>query len=130
MPNNGSKVVTLPNSDVTWGRIKVKGNGNVFFDLNDKWISLKKVNYPAGVSDMQEHEVTLYPNPNHGQFTIALPKNISEAQIEVVSSVGSTVYTNTVKNNTPITIDNISKGIYFVKVNLGSKNVVKKIIVE
>jgi len=79
---------------------------------------------------MQEHEVTLYPNPNHGQFTIALPKNISEAQIEVVSSVGSTVYTNTVKNNTPITIDNISKGIYFVKVNLGSKNVVKKIIVE
>ncbi|MBK9482756.1 MAG: T9SS type A sorting domain-containing protein [Bacteroidetes bacterium] len=130
VPNNGSKVVTLPNADVTWGRIKVKGNGNVFFDLNDKWISLKKVNYPAGVSDMQEHEVTLYPNPNHGQFTIELPKNISEAQIDVVSSLGSTVYTNTVKNNTPITIDNISKGIYFVKVNLGSKNVVKKIIVE
>ena len=34
VPNDGSQDITVPNVDTTQGRVKVKGTGNVFFDIN------------------------------------------------------------------------------------------------
>ncbi len=130
VPNNGSKIVTLPNVDATWGRIKVKGSGNVFFDLNDEWISLKKISYPAGVSSIEDESIIIFPNPNQGNFSIQLPANIVSSDVEIVSSVGQIVYQNSSKNNEFVSLLNISKGIYFVKITMSDKIVVKKIVIE
>lgn len=130
VPNNGSKVVTMPNVDATWGRIKVKGSGNVFFDLNDKWIILKKVSVPAGVNNMDESAISLFPNPNRGEFTIQLPAENMLAEIEIVSNIGQLVYRNNIKNKESISIANLSKGIYFAKIKMHEKTIVKKIAVE
>ena len=34
VPNDGSQSIVVPNVDTTTGRVKVKGSGNVFFDVN------------------------------------------------------------------------------------------------
>ncbi len=43
-PNDGSETVTLPDvfTNNFSARIKVKGHGNIFFDLNDGWIKINK----------------------------------------------------------------------------------------
>jgi hypothetical protein len=129
-PNNGSKVVTLPNVDATWARIKVKGNGNVFFDLNDKWIAIKKVNVPAGVNDADEQELLLYPNPNRGLFSVTLPSASVFAELEVVTNLGQTVYSAQIRNKAAIQLPAVSAGIYFAKIKMDGRTVVRKIVVE
>lgn len=39
-PNDGSQVITVPNSATTTGRIKVKAIGNVYFDINNANITI------------------------------------------------------------------------------------------
>lgn len=39
-PNDGSEVITIPNLATTTGRIKVEAVGNIFFDVNDRNISI------------------------------------------------------------------------------------------
>ncbi|MCC7030201.1 MAG: T9SS type A sorting domain-containing protein [Chitinophagaceae bacterium] len=129
-PNNGSKVVTLPNVDATWARLKVKGSGNVFFDLNDKWIAIKKVNVPAGVGEVDDAELLLYPNPNKGLFSITLPARTSFAELEVVSNLGQTVYAASLRTKADIRLPDVTPGIYFAKIKIDGRTMVKKIVVE
>lgn len=129
VPNNGSAVITIPNVDATWARLKVKANGNVFFDINDKWIVIKKVTVPAGVNDLAENDIALYPNPNKGTFAITLPQHITNADIEVLSNLGQTIYQANIRNKETISL-NTAAGIYFVKVKLEGRTVMRKIVVE
>ena len=128
--NNGTASVIVPNVDATWGRIKVKGDGNVYFDLNDNWITVKKVNYPAGIQTVQTENIRIYPNPNNGSFAIELPNNIEHAHCEIVNNVGATVFTSSIKNKEEIFLQNIAKGIYFVKLTIDNQVIVKKVIIE
>ena len=130
VPNNGTKIITLPNVDVTWGRIKVKGNGNVFFDLNDEWISIKKVTFPAGIQSVNDENMVLFPNPNQGTFSIQLPQNQLDASVEIVSSIGQVVYSAKITNKMPISLTGISKGNYFVKIKTAEKIVVNKMRID
>lgn len=48
-PNDGSQAVTIPNATTTTGRIMVKGNNHIFFDVNNANIS---VNAGSGTVDV------------------------------------------------------------------------------
>ncbi len=47
VPNDGSHEITVPGIETTDGRIKVKGAGNIFFDINNSDITIEQVT--AGV---------------------------------------------------------------------------------
>ena len=47
VPNDGSHAITVPNIDTTTARIKVKGSGNIFFDINNANIEIQRAG--AGV---------------------------------------------------------------------------------
>jgi len=51
-PNDGSQIVTIPNviTNNASARIKVKGSGNIFFDLNDGWIKINQGVIPVVAS--------------------------------------------------------------------------------
>jgi hypothetical protein len=102
----------------------------VFFDLNDEWISIKKVTYPAGITSVDDEKIVVFPNPNQGIFSIQLPNNQVEAEIEIVSALGQVVYTGLVTHKTPISIAGISKGTYVVKIKTNEKMIVKKMLVD
>lgn len=122
VPNNGTRLVYLPNVTATWARIKVKGNGNVFFDLNDEWIKIKQVTVPAGLKDISTENFEIFPNPSNNSIQIR-GASYQNATKEIFNALGQKIV-STSKNN--IDVSKFSKGIYFIKI----KNSVKKLVIE
>jgi hypothetical protein len=76
---------------------------------------------------------TLYPNPSKGSFNIVLPYLDTKTKIEVFNTLGLKMYTNTLDYSRThfIEIQNtLSTGVYYVKINIGSKEITKKIVIE
>ncbi|MCZ2141243.1 MAG: M12 family metallo-peptidase, partial [Bacteroidia bacterium] len=131
VPNNGSYTGVYPNVDATWGRIKVKASDNVYFDLNDKWIAIKKINYPAGVQDLNENEFNIYPNPTNGDLIhISLANQYASNKLEIISNTGQLIYSADVTNGEQIQLKNIAKGVYFAKLISNGKPIIKKLIIQ
>lgn len=132
IPNNGTFNGFCPNVDATWGRIKVKASDNVYFDLNDEWMKTKKVNYPAGLSSINEEEFAIFPNPTYANtpLTIILPQNIKDSKLEIYSNVGQLVFSKHVYDKDQIGLQHLSKGIYYAKFIVAERTIVKKILIQ
>jgi hypothetical protein len=75
----------------------------------------------------QNKEITLYPNPNTGSFTV-IGEDIKG--IEVFNFLGQSICN--VQNPATLTINlpNGAKGIFFVRVTTSNESVVKKMVVQ
>ena len=80
--------------------------------------------------------MTLYPNPNNGQFRIALSSGTEKSfSLTIVNTLGSVVYR---MPETPfdrdyssaIDVAGISPGIYYVIVATATDNVTRKMLVR
>jgi Zn-dependent metalloprotease len=76
--------------------------------------------------------VKVYPNPNSGQFTLELTNIESGSMVGIYNLLGTRVYQSTAKNETShkINLPGIKRGIYFVKVMDGKKQVTRKMVVD
>lgn len=79
-------------------------------------------------------DVLIYPNPNHGYFTIEL-NNRDEVNVTIVDAKGLVVFTQKVssvsgKQQLPVSLSAVASGIYYVKVNFEDSQSVHKIVVE
>lgn len=75
-------------------------------------------------------DITIFPNPNNGNFTIQLDTISENNAVEIYSVLGKKVYEKSgIKTNT-IEISNLEKGIYFIKVNNKNNSKTKKVIVN
>lgn len=73
----------------------------------------------TGTKPLKEGDgITVYPNPNNGQFTIQLSMAGNHLSVEIYNIVGEKVYSAFTINNPQFTIDLSSKpnGIYFYRV--------------
>ena len=84
-------------------------------------------------------DVTLYPNPNTGYFTVEADlqgiSGMNAATYEVLNNVGQLVAKGEieVKNGMlkqQIRLNDVASGAYFIRLNLGSNSVVKKFNVQ
>ncbi|TDP58712.1 reprolysin-like metallopeptidase [Flavobacterium dankookense] len=90
---------------------------------------------PLGVNDNSLQNFALYPNPNTGSFTISFTSNNSEkVTVGVFDIQGRSVFNKQYQNNglfnENMQVDNIQSGVYLVKVQNGSKQLTKKIVIE
>jgi hypothetical protein len=77
--------------------------------------------------------INIYPNLNNGKFIIDLGENLSEANAVVTDVTGKEINKMVFGANTisqEISINEDSKGIYFVTITQGDKKTIKKIIIE
>lgn len=88
-------------------------------------------------NNQQDNLISLYPNPNNGNFQIEFNESINSknCKVEIYNAVGQKVYQTNNSffkqfNNLSIDLSSQPTGIYFVKVNGGQKFYSKKIIIQ
>jgi subtilisin-like proprotein convertase family protein len=88
-----------------------------------------------GVEENEISEFLIFPNPNHGEFTIKLNSSSTyNIKVEVFDIRGRSVFNNSYINtqnfNQLVNLNGVQSGMYFVKVSDGEKQTTKKIIVK
>ncbi len=90
----------------------------------------------AGIANNSTNEWSVYPNPTMGMFNISINNaNIAELVISIVDIQGKEVFTSADKNvsgsfNKQINLEEVAKGLYYIKVNTGAEVRIQKLIVQ
>lgn len=103
------------------------------------WVEPRNANDIVGIANYQANisKVSLFPNPNHGMFTISV--NTIDARKNTVMNIedvtGRIVYTRTLdlvsgQNNIPVNVSGFAKGTYLVQFNNSDGSAFNKFIVE
>lgn len=114
--NTGSYNVTVPDVATTTGRIKVKGAGNVFYDINKGALTI--TGNPLGVPELLLHEdLVVFPNPATDRVVI-MNKNVYGKNLKAImyNAVGQHVWAGDLKGRTEISVGNMPRGNYMIQV--------------
>jgi hypothetical protein len=85
-------------------------------------------NIPNGIVKNEiSDKVLLYPNPSPGKFTVKLENNHSIKMLEIYNSVGAKIVEQT---SGEVTINEVTKGMYMLKIYDEEKVYCKKIMLE
>lgn len=76
-----------------------------------------------------DYNVSIYPNPSSGNITIEA-NNIENINVEIYTISGQLIRTEFSKSNGRIHINGLSRGVYFVKININGNVINKKLIIE
>lgn len=79
----------------------------------------------------EQQKVSLYPNPNNGTFSINLPVKINNVSLHIYDSTGKKIYEFVnYYSGTPIQINDISQGLYFINVSTDLTSEILKFVVH
>ena len=84
-------------------------------------------------SQFSNNDFMVYPNPNHGAFTLKYSGNASLNEAIISTITGQLVKNINLSNfsgSQEIALSNVTSGIYFVQISSNNKTVVKKIQVN
>jgi len=91
----------------------------------------------AGIDELLVNgDVNVFPNPSNGEFTVDMELiSNSNVSFRVENLVGAIVYeTKSIivdgAHSETISIGNVPTGVYFVNIQVGENNLVKKLIIE
>ncbi|MGL4597730.1 MAG: PKD domain-containing protein, partial [Bacteroidia bacterium] len=90
----------------------------------------------VGIQDQDlANSLSLYPNPNSGQFTLSFAfESASDVIIDVIDIRGASVYQESLNGitsyNKEISLNNAEAGLYFVRIQTTNGIVTKKIVVQ
>ena len=115
---SGEDMIGLGYTDETgWATISINGPINGLISLIvtgcDAWPQTFHIDLEA-TNENTMSNVTLYPNPNKGQFTLSLPEE--DCDIEIFNSLGQKVFSHQAKGMTTLNLLGLSEGVYFVTV--------------
>jgi PKD repeat protein len=87
----------------------------------------------TGFEDLESHnELSVYPNPSTGIFTISSANNTGKLDVTVLNMLGQTVKTESSKDPKSVLLDmsTYSKGVYYVKVQMNDGAKLVKVILD
>jgi len=76
----------------------------------------------VGVKELANHNVSLYPNPNSGRFTLSSRSDVRNANVQVFNTAGQEVYFGALSqiSNQTIDLGDQANGIYYVRITSDS----------
>jgi Secretion system C-terminal sorting domain len=74
------------------------------------------------------NDIAIYPNPSNGTFSVNNSNKMYS--IEIYSIIGQKIYSEENSTKSEITVPNIAKGTYLVRVSIDSDWVRKKLIIN
>lgn len=148
-PNNGSANVTMPNIATTSAaRIKVKGNNNVFFNINgsdftitfDPTLPVTDPNNPVpetvpnlAVSNTQQasEDIKIYPVPADNTLYVEVQSGRTASMI-LVNNIGQQVWKGELSGKAGIPVANLPAGVYYLQLVYmdNGQRVVKPVLVK
>jgi hypothetical protein len=86
----------------------------------------------TGFNDNQliSNEFRISPNPATNAFQIISEYNFENIEYEIISSDGKIVLKNIIRSNINIVLNNLSEGLYFVKLRTNNQTIIKKLIIN
>lgn len=130
-PNDGNETITVPAGSYTGAaRVKVKGSGNVFFDMSDNGFVIN--DWPDSINDIENlSRVEIYPVPAKDVVHVKLIDG-GAYDAKMTNSIGQIVWTEEIEQNVSINVSNLSSGVYYFNLvsKYSGKNIVKKIVVQ
>jgi hypothetical protein len=131
VPNNGSYSVNVPATLTTTARVMVEGDGNIFFDINDK-------NFEIGTVGVAETAalagIHVLPNPFSENFEIVITDsdllNNGVAQLELTDLTGRLVGSFAIENSrAKVTTGDLASGLYHYRITFaGGKTAAGKLV--
>ncbi|PQJ11618.1 hypothetical protein CJD36_007425 [Flavipsychrobacter stenotrophus] len=124
-PNTGSAIITLPNPANTSNkaRIKVKGAGNVFFNINGSDFSV--ISNPGIYGD-----ILLFPVPAHNTVTIVTGDKGSVDAV-VYNAAGRVSWKGAINGIYDLDVSMWPRGVYFIKmIDVRNQETKKKFVLE
>jgi hypothetical protein len=87
--------------------------------------------FTLGNNTFEQEKVSLYPNPNKGTFSIDLPLKMNNVSLLIYDVTGKKIFgVVNYSSGTPIQINDISKGMYFIKVSTNKASEIIKFAVN
>ncbi|MFK8059611.1 MAG: T9SS type A sorting domain-containing protein [Polaribacter sp.] len=91
-------------------------------DTDGKAFSAYSLGYSLSVSDNEfQKEILVYPNPTKGKLNISISKSFNTIDLEVYTVQGKLIKSGIEKvtnGNANFDVSSISKGVYFIKLNM------------
>jgi hypothetical protein len=109
--NDGNEDVVVPSVSTTKARVKVKGSGNVFFNLSpaDFWVH----SWPASVTNIADQTLSIYPVPAHNILNIETQSTASKVQI--LNTLGQQVWSGEISQKATVNINGWAPGLYSLR---------------
>jgi hypothetical protein len=134
IPNNGSALVNVPNLNTTTGRFMIISSNNIFFDINAGVITVEGT--ILSTDDATFDNFAVWPNPTDGTVNLSfIPVSNKNIEVSLYDLRGSQMDSKEFESNGTLfnqTIDYsaLNTGIYFLKVNNGSKSQTMKLVIK
>jgi PKD repeat protein len=98
---------------------------------------LQNLDASVGLKELQSAaKLSIYPNPSTGLFQVTINGlNTLQSKLSVFSMMGELIYTQTISNtdgslSANISLPDAELGIYFIKVESGTKTITQKLVIE
>lgn len=84
----------------------------------------------VGTSDFEMvNSINLFPNPAVDFVELSIPDNIKTCQVSIVDNLGNEISTRRLKHSENIITSGMAEGIYYIRVLLDEKPIIKKLII-
>lgn len=129
--NDGSETVNIPAGIYAGGcRVKVKGVGNVFFDMSNEGFRIFPWSSSA-VENVANDDVSVYPVPAKEVLNIEV-KGTAKYIAVITNALGQQVYTSEMQSKAVVHTSQWAAGVYSLQlININSNEVLnKKFVVQ
>jgi endonuclease I/chitodextrinase len=138
---NGTIVGTIPYS-ATSATTTITGinlAGDVIISITDNSTTSNRVAFDdlswtcysgLGVETLSQKEFKIYPNPSKGNFNVIFDDSNGKKSVEILSLLGQKVFEKKNVESATISVTNLAKGTYLIKITKDSKSRTEKIIIN
>jgi len=130
-PNTGSFSYPVPNYFAPEAHIKIKGAGNVFYDISKGKVRVTG----TSINDLGfDKDLSVFPNPASDNVTIkfANPVGLTAINVVMYNAVGQEVYSGEMNDQLTINTAAFASGNYFIKLkdDTTGKTTTKKVVIS
>lgn len=140
---NGNIVGTIPYSttgvSTTTTIPGINIHGDVIISITDNSLATNRVAFDElswtcysglGLETLSQKEFKIYPNPSNGNFNVIFDDSNRIHSVEIISLLGQKVFEKNNIQSASISVTNLPKGTYLIKVTQDSKSRTEKIIIN